>query len=67
MRVFAYASSFRENLLKTVIEDGLLKRAEGTIRMKYVQKERKSIISRETIHRKFAKLIVEQGSRETWV
>ena len=64
--LFAYASSSRENLLKAVIDEGILKRADEKITMKYVQQERKASYHQKPMHGQFAKIVAEQGSKETW-
>ena len=64
--LFAYASSSREDLLKAVIDEGILKRADETITMKYVQQERKASYHQKPMHGQFAKIAAEQGSKETW-
>ena len=64
--LFAYASSSRENLLKAVIDEGILKRADEKITMKYVQQERQASNHQKPMHGQFAKIVAEQGSKETW-
>ena len=48
--LFAYASSSRENLLKAVIDEGILKRADEKVTMKYVQQERKASYHQKPMH-----------------